>query len=229
MDTHSFVPSFRLPTSSTFRLSGWLPPGAVHKGVVIGGLVLGGGYLLLSAPDASADVTVPDPAHCSVTPCDGLGGVVLVPDLLTIAPAADIHVNVRNESNAPIMGWRVDCVFAAGTPCPSAVLSGVTDSNGDVSFRFTGGGCIDQTSVVRIDVSSTEHVYPIRSFDVVKSPDFDGASGDGIVNVADLVTFSSEFLGTSPAGCHDYDNTGETDLGDLVIFSPAFAAAAHCR
>ena len=46
--------------------------------------------------------------------------------------------------------------------------------------------------------------------------------------IAELVQFSAEFLGNGPAVCHDYDNNGTTDLGDLIIFSPAFVAGAHC-
>ncbi|MEZ4648249.1 MAG: hypothetical protein R3E97_05570 [Candidatus Eisenbacteria bacterium] len=203
--------------------SWFLPPRS--RSVVPGVLLVG----VLLAPTLAAADTAPAPERCTVTPCDGLGGVVLVPDLPSVAPASDIVVTLRNDANAPLPAWEVSCTFTAGTLCPSAVLTGVTDANGQVAFRFTGGGCGQGAVVARIDASNLTPIYNVRTFDVVKSPDFDGAGADGVVNVADLVVFSGEFLGTSPADCHDYDNSGATDLGDLIIMSPAFVNQVRCQ
>jgi len=61
-----------------------------------------------------------------------------------------------------------------------------------------------------------------------KSPDYDGAGGNGSVGIADLVSFANEFNGITPPGCHDYTNDGATGIGDLVPFGSAFSAARHC-
>ena len=68
----------------------------------------------------------------------------------------------------------------------------------------------------------------IRSYVNVKSPDFDGARGDGAVGLPDLLAFAREFNGISPAACHDYTNDDVCGLADLSIFGTAFSGAHHC-
>ena len=76
-------------------------------------------------------------------------------------------------------------------------------------------------------MSDPFEVWTIRSYGSVKSPDFDGTA-DGQVDLPDLLSFSNEFLGSAPPGCHDYDNDGSTDLDDLLIMSVAFGGRSHC-
>jgi hypothetical protein len=47
------------------------------------------------------------------------------------------------------------------------------------------------------------------------------------VAIGDLTAFALEFNGTED-DCHDYDNTGSTNVGDLPIFGSAFAIQHFC-
>ncbi|MEZ4648247.1 MAG: hypothetical protein R3E97_05560 [Candidatus Eisenbacteria bacterium] len=109
--------------------------------------------------------------------------------------------------------------------CPTAILTEHADHDGHVSLVLAGGGCISDVSLATVIKANG---ITIRHYRNVKSPDFDGSGGDLKVDIADLVAFSGEFLGTSAPGCHDYDNSGTTDLGDLIIFAPTFTDASHC-
>jgi hypothetical protein len=169
---------------------------------------------------------IPDPANCSVTPGDALNGLVVAPLDPAPLPATINTINVRNNVNAPIPDAVVTVEFSgAVTTCAATVLAGVTDANGDVVLTLGGGGCAN--NVALSGVVKTNGVT-IRAYANVKSPDYDGASGDLVVNLSDLVVFSGEFLGAAPAECHDYDNNGSTNLGDLVVFSPAFVNPNTC-
>jgi hypothetical protein len=68
----------------------------------------------------------------------------------------------------------------------------------------------------------------IRQFSNVKSPDYDGASGNLAVALGDLTQFSGEFLDNFANECHDYDNNGNTGLEDVIIFGTPFTGAASC-
>lgn len=168
---------------------------------------------------------IPDPANCSVIPCDVIGGIVLAPDVPGAAPASIVEVTVRDNAGNPMVGVVVSCdILAPAGLCPTAVRIGTTDAAGQATLRLYGGGCQAEMSAGVVRANG----IAIRRYEDVKSPDFDGAGSDLQVNLADLLAFSAEFLGQSPAGCHDYDNSGGTTLSDLVIFSPLFAASNHC-
>jgi hypothetical protein len=105
--------------------------------------------------------------------------------------------------------------------CGETSLTGTTDENGQVTLILGGGGCaagIPLSSLIKVNGMT------IRAFADVKSPD---QNGDLRVDLGDLVTFSSEFLGLDGV-CHDYNNDGVTGLPELVIFGPAFTAGNHC-
>ena len=174
-----------------------------------------------------AQANIPDPANCSVTPADALDGLVVAP-LSPSALAATINtINVRNEANNPIAGANVTVEFSGTINlCSATVTSGTTDANGDVVITLGGGGCAHMVALSGVIKANG---LSIRNYDNVKSPDYDGASGDLTVNLSDLVVFSAEFLGSNPAECHDYDNNGATNLGDLVVFSPAFVNPNTCN
>ncbi|MEZ4650541.1 MAG: hypothetical protein R3E97_17500 [Candidatus Eisenbacteria bacterium] len=174
-----------------------------------------------------AQANIPDPGFCTVTPADALGGLVVAP-LDPVALAATINtINVRNDQNAPIPNAAVTIEFSnAISLCSATVTSGTTDANGDVTLTLGGGGC---AHVVALSGQVKANGVTIRNYENVKSPDYDGAAGDLVVNLSDLVVFSAEFLGSNPAECHDYDNNGATNLGDLVVFSPAFVNPNTCN
>ena len=170
---------------------------------------------------------IPVEANCSVQPADALNGFVVAP--LDPAPldATVNTINVRNEANAPIPDAAVTIEFSGAiNVCTSTVLAGVTDASGDVVLTLGAGGCANNVALSGVVKANG---VTIRSYANVKSPDYDGAGGDKIVGIGDLVIFSNEFLGSSPAECHDYDNNLTTGIGDLIIFSEAFVAPSTCN
>lgn len=183
------------------------------------------GALVLTASASMA--TIPDPANCTVQPADALNGLVLAP--LSPAPlAATINtITVRNNVNAPINAANVEVELSANnSTCAATVLTGVTNASGQVVITLGGGGCAHNIALSGVVKANG---VTIRAYANAKSPDYDGAGGDLTVNLADLVSFSNEFLGAALAECHDYDNNGTTDLGDLIIFSPAFVNPNSCN
>lgn len=169
--------------------------------------------LVLSAGVASA--TIPDDAFCSVTPCDALGGMLVCPNLPSAPSFSEFTVNVRNSDNEAIPDAFVEIIF--GVPgnhffCTSATLTGTTDINGNVTFNIAAGGCTMATDAVRIIANTVQ----IRTYDTVKSPDYDGSS-DGTVSGTDFVVFGQAFA-SGAGGCDDFTNDGVTDGSDFVIF-----------
>ena len=173
----------------------------------------------------AANATIPDPDFCTVDPCDDLLGVLVCPDLYEGVPAppdfSEFTVNVRNGDNENIPGAFVEIVFGVQGNhvfCPSAVLTGTTDEFGNVTFNIAAGGCTIATDAVRIIANSVE----IRSYENVKSPDYDGTS-NGQVVLADFIIFGQAFSGINPEPCTDYDSTGGTILADFIIFGQGWA------
>lgn len=180
--------------------------------------------LALASTVASADV--PDPANCTVIPADNLNGLVLGPNLPSAIPASINVVTVKNNANAPISGASV--VFTLGASnvlCGSTVLTGTTNGSGQTTISLGGGGCAHNVALSGIVKANG---VTIRSYSNCKSPDYDGASGNRTVQLADLIKFSNEFLDVDPNQCHDYDNDGNTGLSDLIVFSPTFTNPNSC-
>jgi hypothetical protein len=170
---------------------------------------------------------IPDPANCTVQPSDALDGIVVAPLDPAPLPATVNTINVRNNVNAPIAGASVTVEFSGAiNVCTATVLAGTTNASGDVVLTLGAGGCANNIALSGVVKANG---VTIRAYPNVKSPDYDGAGGDKIVNLSDLVIFSSEFLGSIPAECHDYDNNGATNLADRVIFSPAFVNPNTCN
>ncbi|MEZ4649858.1 MAG: hypothetical protein R3E97_13935 [Candidatus Eisenbacteria bacterium] len=167
---------------------------------------------------------IPMWSECTISPCDELQGLVLSPNVPSPIPASVVESVIRNEDGIEMENVTVVFDLSTNDPCRDVLIQGLTDENGRVTLVLPGGGCAEGAQV-RVKANGVT----IRIYESAKSPDFDGAGGSGAVDIADLVDFTGEFLGTQPAGCHDYDNTGATNLGDLIIFAPAFAAANHCQ
>jgi hypothetical protein len=174
---------------------------------------------------AMADV--PDPANCSVTPSDALDGAVLCPASPSAIDASVNTIVVHNGDDDPIPGASVEVLFTAlNNICPSAVLTGTCDSTGTVTITFEGGGCahvVPSAAVVKANGVT------IRDYQNAKSPDYDGASGNGTVDLSDLIDFSNQFLDVEPNECHDYDNNGNTGLEDLIVFGGPFLNLNQCQ
>ncbi len=121
-------------------------------------------------------------------------------------------------------GQTVEILLAGHYICPGAVLSGVTNPAGRVRLSLFGGGCTESMPLAAVIKVGG---MVVRSYDNIKSPDYNGAAGDGAVDLSDLVAFTSAFLG-APGDCHDYDNDEVTGLSDLVLFGPSFMAGNSC-
>lgn len=167
-----------------------------------------------------------DPSMCSVVPSDALNGVICSPTLPSPLTESVNTITVRSSSGAPIINASVVVLLTAANPiCPSAVLTGITDANGVVVITIAAKGCADVVSSACVIKANG---VTIRSYINCKSPDFDGAAGDGVVNLSDLLAFAREFNGVVPPGCHDYTNDDQTNLSDLIPFGAAFSTAKHC-
>ncbi|MEZ4653108.1 MAG: hypothetical protein R3E12_05745 [Candidatus Eisenbacteria bacterium] len=173
-----------------------------------------------------AAAEVPDEANCTVSPADALNGLVFSPLNPTPAPASINTITVRNSANVPINNATVVVSVGANTTlCGATVLTGVTNASGQVVLTLGGGGCAH--NVANYGLVSANGVT-IRRYSNCKSPDYDGASGNLAVGLADLTQFSSEFLDNAPNECHDYDNNANTGLEDVIIFGTPFTSAASC-
>jgi len=175
--------------------------------------------LVLSVGIAGA--TVPDPDNCSVEPCDTISGVLISPFSGAAPGAIQFTVNVRNSNNDPIPNAFVELIF--GTPgnhffCSSAVLTGTTNANGDVTFAVAAGGCTMGANAMTIRANNA----PIRTYTNVKSPDFDGVAANGQVVLADFTVFGNAYVLGAP-GCTDYFNDGATGLTDFTAFGACWA------
>jgi len=180
--------------------------------------------LALCSTIAMADV--PDPGQCSVSPSDALGGVVCCPNIPSALTESINTITVRNSGGTPISGASTVVLLTASNPaCPAAVLTGTTNGSGVVTITVAASGCangIPSACVIKANGVT------IRSFTNCKSPDFDGAGGNGLVNLSDLIAFANEFNGITIPGCHDYTNDHATNLSDLIPFGSAFSTAKHC-
>lgn len=175
--------------------------------------------LALCSTAAMADV--PSPERCSVDPADALSGVVLAPDTPGVIPISVYNVVVRNVDNLPIENALVEFVFGPGIQfCTTADNDGVTNAAGEVTITLRGGGCLDEVGGA---VAVLANGIEIRTYNNVKSPDFDGVGPDGAVGLPDLIAFR-----TPPASCHDYNNDGTVALSDLIIFVSAYKPPHSC-
>ncbi len=173
-----------------------------------------------------AAATVPDPNLCTVDPCDVFGmppgtspGMILYP-----CPEddgfAEFTCNIRNADGDPIPDAVVEIIILVPGNhciCPEGVLTGITDENGNVTFNISGGGCTFGQDAVQIIANA----LIIRTYQNLKSPDFDGGGSDCAVDLADYITFGGDFSSGAP-GCHDYFNDGACDLGDFILFGEAW-------
>jgi hypothetical protein len=176
----------------------------------------------LALCSSMALATVPYPPNCVVAPCDGLLGVVWCPDNPTPISNSVVTLTIRNQANNPIANAAVNVTIGAGPTCTCAsmVFNTTTNAQGVATLTLRGGGCIRNTDLACVFRANG---VVVRDFQNLKSPDWDGASGNCTVNLADLVRYA---LGTDL--CFDFNNTGAVDLGDLVIFVSGYTPSHHC-
>lgn len=180
-------------------------------------MVLAGGTLV---PVAVAGIP-PEP-QISVEPADAMNGLFLAPG----DGAITLTIEALNGAGQPVAFAPVTfeipepARFCLGNPPLTA-----TDHNGIAQVVLHGGGCVvGLIQSVRVRVSGVT----VRAYSNSRSPDYDGKGPDGRVDLPDLLTFSGEFLGTSGGNCHDYDDSGNTGLEDLVLFVQSFLTSSEC-
>jgi hypothetical protein len=173
--------------------------------------------------DCGEPLIIPDAANCTVVPADALGGLFLCPAVPSPVEGSSIVVTVNDNCNDPMGHVAVTVELLDRNPtCGPAILSGVTNSDGEVTFLLSGSGCSHQIALSGVIKANG---VTMRAYPHVKSPDTDA---NGRVELGDLVSFANEFIGATPSECHDYDNDETTALSDLVLFASAFIAANHC-
>ena len=162
----------------------------------------------------------------TVSPSDALLGVICSPALPTPLTESINTITVKQVSGGPVQNALVVVLLTARNPaCPGAVLTGTTNASGITTITVAASGCADGTPSGCVIKANG---VTIRSYVNCKSPDFDGVGGNGVVNLADLISFANEFNGVLPPGCHDYTNDNLTNLSDLIPFGSAFSTAKHC-
>lgn len=176
-----------------------------------------------------ANATIPDETLSTVLPCDTFLGMITCPDhvggMLDPLPSCDFTVTAVNGQGNPIPDAFVEILF--GTPgnhtfCPTGILTGTTDANGQLVMNIGAGGCTVSATAVRVRVNNTV----IRTYENVKSADYDGSGPDGSVALGDFVYFANRYNVGAP-GCTDFFNNGQTDLPDFVLFAASYARACQ--
>lgn len=175
----------------------------------------------LALCSSMALATVPYPPYCVVSPCDALNGVVLCPDNPSPITASIVNMTIRNQSNNVIPSANVNITFGAGPFCfcNTMVYNTTTNANGYAQLTLRGGGCLH--NVADAAVIRANGVL-VRGYRNAKSPDWDGAAGNCVVGLADLVRFASGDI------CFDFDNTGTVGLADFVLFAAGFSPGHTC-
>ena len=165
---------------------------------------------------------IPDPEQCVVEPWDTYVQAFVSPGGPPASSSVDeLAITVRTSEGDPFPGVWVeidvsDCITICADS-PDAGLTGMTDAFGVVVLNPRIGGCED--CEVWIWANST----PIREYERIVSTDWDGSSGDGQVDDADLAFLQSVF-GSSEA-CADYDGSGIVDLHDQATLVTALGDA----
>jgi hypothetical protein len=184
---------------------------------------------VLALCSSVAMATVPDPSNCEVSP-DLNNGVLICPDQPVLLNGTTYTITVRNSSNNPIPNAAV--LFELGSEiavCTTYVDNTTTNASGIATIILRGAGCIDNQANAAV-VKANGIV--IKTFNYVKSPangahDFSAPLAS--VDTSALVAFADEFNDVVPDGvCHDYDNNGNCDTGDLPFFGDAFSNANNC-
>lgn len=185
--------------------------------------------VLLSAP-VHANPGGPDPDQCTVMPPDGMA----LPRLVGApaegsggAPIADLGIVIRSAGGVPMGDVLVEVVANASCNnpdplciCTGAVFSGYTDDQGYVRLNLSFGGCCQDPNSAIIYANS----FPIRAYDILVSPDYDGERGDCRVGLGDFVYLTGRY-GQTGVPCSNLDGDGGEGctLPDFVEFAGAYA------
>ena len=191
----------------------------------------------LALVGGTAYASVPDPDFCEVQPQDGMDcpkliGVPSDPAPARFSTLADVEIWVRAFGNTPIENAYVEIVMNELCEvhmcyCQDNDMTGITDAVGYVKLNLMLGGCCTETSSAIIlaggDPTATPPIpgTPIRAYDMVTSPDFDGTTGNCAVALEDLIFFAAQY-GSSTNPCTDYSGDCVADLTDLILFAAQY-------
>jgi hypothetical protein len=176
-----------------------------------------------------AYASVPDPDLCTVLPGDNMPAPrMLGIPATTGVTAANLDITVRASDGTNISNALVEvvllpaCAIGSTSPlcvCSNIVLSGYTSTLGFVRLNMKFGGCCTQPSSCIILADGT----PIRGYDKVVSPDYNGLEGNCAVQLSDFVYFANGY-GQSGAVCRNFsgDATETCGLPDFVTFAAAY-------
>jgi hypothetical protein len=173
---------------------------------------------------------LPDPDRCSVMPPDGMAQPRLlgVPEEIGSGPpSSQLDIHVADSSDSPMANVYVEVVLSSTCNldplciCFVAVLNGYTDASGNLRLSMKWGGCCLETQGAMVRAMGT----PIRIYDVLCSPDFDGLVGNCAVGLADFVYFASGY-GQSGVVCRNLDGDRNETCGlpDFVEFAQAYGS-----
>jgi len=171
--------------------------------------------------------SVPDPDMCTVNPPDQMAAPRLlgVPATSGMA-AANLVVTILASDGTPINNAYVEVILnptcndpAPLCVCNNALFTGYTSSSGVLNMNMKFGGCCQDVSSAIVIAEGT----PIRAYDIVVSPDYNGVDGNCAVQLADFVYFSGQY-GNSGVPCSNFsgDAAEECSLPDFVTFAGVY-------
>jgi hypothetical protein len=188
--------------------------------------------VLLACTTAGANPPPPYQEYCHVYPQDLMAHprIVGIPFGGTYPhPMARIEVQMFDFSWNPWPGvdvWLLvdpDCANNDLCWCWNGTYTATTNAQGVAYLYVSLGGCCGTPEAMTLWL---EGGYPLRTYDFVVSPAYEGAPDpqDCAVALGDFSYFGHALL-TGMQGCTDYDGSGETALADFVIFGNTWGAA----
>ncbi|MEZ4651639.1 MAG: hypothetical protein R3E97_23125 [Candidatus Eisenbacteria bacterium] len=179
----------------------------------------------LAALTTGSAASEPSPDASTIEPADALGSLFVTPSRPAIDPGTRNVLTLVGVDGDILADVPVKIVFESDAicVCSDAVLTGRTNADGQFEFITAAGG-YSGTPGSALVVADT---VILREF-AVKSPDNDGASGDCVVRLPDLVALSA-CLERPCIEQWDFDNDGVFGLGDLILYGRSFASQQHCN
>jgi len=189
---------------------------------------------MLALASSVAYANVPDPTACTVLPLDTFTNqrMVVIGDVPAPSALADIDIFVAATGGIGL-GNRYVEVFIAGECdatmcyCDGLVLSGYTSDSPDpvgyISFNLAASGCCEVTTAGRIVADG----LPIRGYDIIVSPDYNGATGDCNMFTDDFVAFGAQGWAGQHT-CYDTSGDGFVGVADFIAFGSAWGTDQGC-
>ena len=177
--------------------------------------------ILVWIPESALPQCVPDANLSSVEPWDTYGQVFVVPG--TGIGADVVTVTVLCAGSVPLPNAFVEIEFLDCDLCywnGDHYITGFADGSGVFAYDPQVGGC--DACEVRVTVEGVV----IRSFTQVVSPDWDGVSGDGVVDGDDGAWFTP-FISTNTYDvCADLNGDNAVDAVDGALLTPPLIGGA---